>query len=220
MPRLVNLAIAVTTPLPLLVAARAKRAWNNARMASRSKASRRDAILDAMLDVVVERGFHDAPISLIARRSGASAGIIYHYFSSKEDVIKALYERIRTMKIEAFLAGFDPSQEPGISFVRTFTGLYNFYRKHQREMRFYELCEYAGFMCKPELAVEDERATAFAKCFSSRSQGGVLKEWPTEVIEEMTVGFVTRLARQEKRLSDLVLRDIAETTWKSIRAVK
>lgn len=41
-------------------------------MRSANKPGKREAILDAMLDVVVERGFHDAPMSLIAERSGAS----------------------------------------------------------------------------------------------------------------------------------------------------
>jgi hypothetical protein len=38
--------------------------WNNRRMASKTKPSKRDVILDARLDVVVERGFHEAPMSL------------------------------------------------------------------------------------------------------------------------------------------------------------
>ena len=70
-------------------------------MAPRPKPSKRDAILGAMLDIVVERGFHDAPMFLIAQRSGASAGVIYHYFSIKEEIIHAVYERIRALKTEA-----------------------------------------------------------------------------------------------------------------------
>ena len=72
-------------------------------MAPRTKPSKRDAILNAMLDIVVERGFHDAPMSLIVQRSGASAGVIYYYFSSKEEIVNALYERIRALKTEALL---------------------------------------------------------------------------------------------------------------------
>jgi AcrR family transcriptional regulator len=72
-------------------------------MAPRPKPSKRDAILYAMLDILVERGFPDAPMSLIAQRSGASAGVIYHYSSSKEEIIHALYERIRALKTEALL---------------------------------------------------------------------------------------------------------------------
>ena len=41
--------------------------------------------------------------SLIAQRSGASAGVIYHYFSSKEEMIHDLYERISALKTEALL---------------------------------------------------------------------------------------------------------------------
>jgi TetR/AcrR family transcriptional regulator, repressor of fatR-cypB operon len=33
---------------------------------------KRTAILDAMLDLVVERGFHAAPMSTLAKKSGAS----------------------------------------------------------------------------------------------------------------------------------------------------
>ena len=40
------------------------------------KSSKREAILAAMLDVVVEQGFHDAPMSLIAGRAGASADLM------------------------------------------------------------------------------------------------------------------------------------------------
>ena len=187
-------------------------------MALKSKPSKRDAILDAMLDIVVERGFHDAPMSLIGQRSGASAGVIYHHFSSKEEIIQALYVRIYALKLEAFLADFDVEKEPGHVFVQIFISLYNFYRKHQREMRFYEQYQHAGFACTPEQAATDERSVAFAKRFSSKSRGGVLKEWPSDVLEEMTLGVVTRLARQPKKIATPLLREIAESMWEMVRA--
>jgi AcrR family transcriptional regulator len=42
------------------------------------KRDKREAILKAMLDLVVERGFDNAPMSVLAKRSGASPGVIYH----------------------------------------------------------------------------------------------------------------------------------------------
>jgi TetR/AcrR family transcriptional regulator, repressor of fatR-cypB operon len=36
---------------------------------------KREAILQAMLELVAERGFHDAPMSLVAKRANTSAGI-------------------------------------------------------------------------------------------------------------------------------------------------
>ncbi len=187
-------------------------------MASRSKPSKRDAILDAMLDIVVERGFHDAPMSLIAQRSGASAGVIYHYFSSKGEIIQALYARVRALKTKAFFADFDPNQDPGPVFVQIFLSYYSFYRHHQREMRFYEQAEHAGFGCSDADTPVDERAAAFAKRFCGKSLGGVFKDWPPDVLQEMTLGLVTRLAGQPKRLAAPLLREIAESTWELVKA--
>lgn len=187
-------------------------------MAAKTKPSKRDAILDAMLDIVVERGFHDAPMSLVAQRSGASAGVIYHYFASKEAIIQALYERVREMKRAALLEGFSVEQDPRESFILGCLNMYHFYRKHRREMRFYEQYAHAGFACAPETADLDERAAAFAHRFSSASKGGVLKEWPPEVLNELTLNLVIRLASQRRKLADALLREIAESVWEIVKA--
>ena len=170
-----------------------------------------------MLNLVTERGFHDAPISLLTQRSGASAGVVYHYFASKEEIIRALYERIRILKTEALLGDFAPDQDPRECFIDGCLNLYQFYRKHKREMRFYEQYEHAGFACSPE-ASPDERVAAFAVRYSSRSNGGVLNEWPTVVLEEMTLGVISRLASHERKLPKVVLREIVEGIWDMVKA--
>lgn len=187
-------------------------------MAATTKPSKRDAILDAMLDIVVERGFHDAPMSLVAHRSGASAGVIYHYFSGKEAIIQALYERVRALKRASILAGFTPEQDPRDSFIQGCLNTYAFYRKHKREMRFYEQYTHAGFPCVPETAETDERAAAFARRFSSKSKGGVLNEWPPEILNELTLNLVVRLAGQPRKLPEPLLREIADSIWQVVKA--
>lgn len=186
-------------------------------MAPKPKPSKRDAILDAMLDLVTERGFHDAPISLLTQRSGASAGVVYHYFASKDEIIQALYERIRILKTEALIGDFAPDRDARECFIDGCLNLYRFYRKHKREMRFYEQYEHAGFACSPE-ASPDERVAAFALRYSSGSKGGVLNEWPTDVLEEMTLGLIARLASHDRKLPKGLLREIAEAIWDMVKA--
>jgi AcrR family transcriptional regulator len=187
-------------------------------MASKVKPSKRDAILDAMLDVVVERGFHEAPMSLIAERSGTSAGLIYHHFASKEDIIQALYERIYKLKLASFLDGFAPEMDPQQAFVQGCERMYLFYRRHQKEMRFLEQHKNAGFACQPELNTSDARVAAFMQRYSSRSKGGVFNEWPADVMQEVTIGLIERLARLPRKLSSAVLREIAEGLWTQVKA--
>ena len=67
---------------------------------------KRTAILDATLTLISERGFHNTPMSLIATTSGVSVGIIYHYFSGKEELINELYKEIKLEIIHAMLADY------------------------------------------------------------------------------------------------------------------
>ena len=169
-----------------------------------------------MLDIVVERGFHDAPMSLLAQRSGASAGVIYHYFSSKEEIIQALYEHIRGLKLEALIAGFSPDDAPREVFLRGCLNAYHFYRKHQREMRFYEQYEHSGFTCNTPGDEETVRVKSYARLFSSKSKGGVLNDWPAEVLQELTLNTINRLASQSKKLPEPLLLEIANKLWKLV----
>ena len=56
---------------------------------------KREEILDAALQVFSAKGFHRATNQDIARAAGiASAGLIYHYFQDKQDLLKHLLERL------------------------------------------------------------------------------------------------------------------------------
>jgi AcrR family transcriptional regulator len=171
-----------------------------------------------MLDVVAERGFHEAPMSLIAKRSGTSAGLIYHHFASKEEMIQALYEQIYKLKLSSFLDGFTPEMDPHLAVVQGCERMYLFYRKHQKEMRFLEQYKNAGFTCQPELNTANDRIAVFMQRYSSRSKGGVFNEWPPDVIQEVTIGFVERLARLPRKLPSVVLHEIPESLWEQVRS--
>ena len=188
-------------------------------MARKPKPNKREAILNAMLDVVAERGFHEAPMSLVSERSGASAGVIYHHFESKEAIILALYERVRDLKRAGLLEGYSPDMDAKEAFILVWTNWYNFNRQHPREMRFLHQYETAGFVCQPEKNPHpDQKAMEFQRRFRSQSSGGVLNNLPPEVIQELTFGVVERLARQPRKLAPATLRTVAEKVWEAVKA--
>lgn len=57
-------------------------------------------LLDAALEVFVERGFAAARLDEVAKRAGVSKGTVYLYFSSKEDLLKALVESAIVPEVE------------------------------------------------------------------------------------------------------------------------
>ncbi len=68
-------------------------AWG--RMAKRrgERQKRREGVLDAALDVIVERGLANTRMSDIAERAGMSPGHILYYFESKDDLLMELLRR-------------------------------------------------------------------------------------------------------------------------------
>ncbi len=180
---------------------------------------KREAILAAVLEVAVERGFHDAPMSLIAERSGASAGVIYHYFPSKEAIIQAVYDRICALKRAKLLDGYGPHLDARGAFLGVFARAYAFNRDHLREMHFLAQYESAGFRAATDAdrSSDDERI-AFERRFRGKAKGGVLDDLPEHVLYELTLGLAARLAKQPKRLTRATLQRVAERVWESIRA--
>lgn len=63
-----------------------------------------DRILAAARELFLKEGFEAVPVRAIARRAGCSAGLIYHYFSNKEELMARVVEDTFT-RLDASLAG-------------------------------------------------------------------------------------------------------------------
>jgi AcrR family transcriptional regulator len=53
---------------------------------------KRRVILDAAVRVFARRGFHTCRVSDIADEAGVAYGLVYHYFSSKEEILNTLFQ--------------------------------------------------------------------------------------------------------------------------------
>jgi AcrR family transcriptional regulator len=181
---------------------------------------KREAILQAMLELVAERGFHDAPMSLVAKRAGTSAGIIYHYFPSKDDLIRALYLHVKA-KMGHFLAeGQIAGMPTDQAFQIVWMNAYRFYRTHQQEMKFleqYESSPYCGMSSEMEARMrQDQNYVLLMDLFRPGSAGGPLKDLPPAALQELSIGVAARLAKRAEPLEASTLEEIAAACWKAV----
>lgn len=63
------------------------------RISEEERATRREQILDAAMRCVAREGFHKTSMAHVIRESGLSAGAVYGYFRSKEEIIGAVADR-------------------------------------------------------------------------------------------------------------------------------
>ncbi len=68
-----------------------------------SSDQRQDALIDATLSLIASGGPEAATVRNIAMEAGVTPGLIRHYFTTKEDLIGAAYERhMTTMRYAAY----------------------------------------------------------------------------------------------------------------------
>ena len=83
---------------------------------------KRKAILDAAQKVFAEHGFHGATNRLIAREAGITAGTIYWYFPSKEELFRAMI-RERSV-VPDIVAALEEKDRPPAEVLRAVAHAY------------------------------------------------------------------------------------------------
>ncbi len=75
-------------------------------------ADKRQRILNAAVSVFAEKGFFNAKVSEIARRSGVANGTIYLYFANKDDILISLFEQEMKRIIGRMKAEIEAEADP------------------------------------------------------------------------------------------------------------
>jgi AcrR family transcriptional regulator len=77
-------------------------------------------VLDAALEVFVDRGFASARLEDVAARAGVSKGTLYLYFDNKEELFKAVVRTSILPLIDEFRTAMEASQESGTELLAKF----------------------------------------------------------------------------------------------------
>ena len=65
--------------------------------------TKKEAIINAALELLTKKGIHNAPMSEIAKAAGTGMGTIYNHFSNKDLLINEIYLIIKEEEEAAFL---------------------------------------------------------------------------------------------------------------------
>jgi AcrR family transcriptional regulator len=184
------------------------------------KKDKREVILQTALELLATNGFQHTPMSLIVKHSGASAGIIYHYFTSKDELIQVLYRGVKAKLGRALLSADIQSLPLGERFLQLWIRAFHFYATHPYETAFLE--QYESAPTKSTIDCEDlsEGEVILYQLIEEYQSHQLLKELPYSALYELTLGVAVRLARQAtaRQFSEdeATLRRIAQACWDAI----
>lgn len=182
---------------------------------------KREAILHATLKLVSQHGFHGTSMAKIAAEAGVSAGIIYHYFESKDDVMNALYREIKQRLGDTLRRTFDPTQ-PLETRVRHVLGvLMRYYLDHPLESAFIEQYTRSPYYTPAIEAETRHFYEPILRTFEEAQAANLLKPLPPLVIQAFTLDVATSLAQRRAAgfltLHEEEIERLSEAAWDAIR---
>jgi TetR/AcrR family transcriptional regulator, fatty acid metabolism regulator protein len=82
-----------------------------------ARADKRRLLLDAATRAFAERGYHACRVGDIAAEAGVAYGLLYHYFESKEEVLRTIFRETWSQMLET-IHGIEAADGPARDQVR------------------------------------------------------------------------------------------------------
>lgn len=195
-----------------------------------STEDKREAILQATLELVAENGFHDSPCALIAKHAGVAAGTIYRYFENKDVLINELYISIESGITAILLEAYPARGSMRERFMHLGIGLLNYFISRPAEFRFVEQFHNSPygteFRRNRILGVSNStestrKCDIFRELFSEALEHNVIKQLPLILLFDLAFGPIVSVARSHVlgfiTLDDALIEQMVSACWDGLK---
>lgn len=183
---------------------------------------KKTAILESALRLIKEHGFHGTPMSQIAKNASVAAGTIYHYFESKDDLIKELFLYVRDRLAEAVLKDDDERLTYRERFLNFWVNQCMFFIKHDHFLYFLEQylnSPYAKRFCEHESKLFKDKVNPFIR---KGIDSGQIRNLDYELLAPIIHGSIVAAAKIHLSGHQSFTKDrlygIAKVIWDGIKA--
>lgn len=165
-------------------------------------------ILESALKLFVERGFHGTSTNAISKDAGVSAGILFHYFSTKKSLIVYLFLMVKTEFYEMIFKVMDSSSLE--NSLRSFwNGSIKWALNNMYKFRFMTLYHSSPFYkeVRNNELIQDYDSV-LTEVFQKGIESGILKSANIDLLKNnafnLVVSFVDTVSEQEENLDQLL----------------
>lgn len=178
---------------------------------------RRDAVLQAALAEMVERGFHGTTMPEVAKKAGVGIGTIYRYFADKDALGNALYRQCKEALGAALWSEFPPLPDLRRQFDELWRRMARFAQEQPLVLAFCELHHHASYLDAHSRAVEEKMMTPAIALLAQGQRDGVLRPLPAELMAAMVWAMLVALCTQAPRPFDPdIIAAAGDSAWAAI----
>jgi AcrR family transcriptional regulator len=183
--------------------------------------------MQAALELIAERGFHDAPISEIAEKAQVAAGTIYRYFENKDVLINELFLEIEVKLTELLLCNYPQGKSVKEQFFYVFGGVCRYLITHPIHFRYMEQyfnSPYGISKRRDKLLgknINRDGHDTLTGIFEEGISQKILKDLPVIVLFSLAIGPLLYLIRDHTFgfvvLEESLIEQITEACWDAIK---
>jgi AcrR family transcriptional regulator len=181
-----------------------------------------ESILEAALALFVEKGFHGTSVPSVAERAGVAAGTIYHYFTSKEALVNALYKRWKIEISARVTTDFPIERPPREQFRTIWERMADFALAHPMELAFLELHHHGSYLDSESRRIENQTADFGIEMVRQAQANEAIKPLDPAMLMELANGAFLGVFRAglEGRipLDKPTLMAAERCCWEAVRA--
>ena len=192
-------------------------------MAKRTKSNeKRIALLNATLHLVNNNGFHDAPMSKIAKMADVSPATIYIYFANKQDLINQLYLETKASFSNYAFKDYLPNSPVKNGFELIWRNIAQFKLNQVEEANFLSQCDNIATMVDEESRQEGlKNLQPLLDLWERGQKEGIIKNISPYLLYAYTIYPLAFLMTMEKRndfeLTENHLAEAFELAWNAIK---
>ncbi|MDD3295334.1 MAG: TetR/AcrR family transcriptional regulator [Geobacteraceae bacterium] len=193
-------------------------------MAKPDKPDKRHEVMCAALDLFAEQGFHGAPMSLIAERTGVGAGTIYRYFENRDILISELFKEVEENIIPFILDGYSEQDPFRVRFIHLGSQLLRYFIQHPLHFRYLEQFHnspYGVAHRRDKILGKVGKCNVFKELFEQGASQQVLKDLPLPMLIALAFGPLLGVARDHilgfVRLDEKLIIKAIEACWDTVK---
>src|SRR5690606_28376421 len=183
--------------------------------------AKKEAIYESTLRLIRECGFHGTPMSQIAQEAGVATGTIYHYFTSKDELIVELYHYVKDRMQQVIFKDNDLALPYPEQFTSVWMNLVKYYVRYPEVLGFLEQffsSPYVKDVYPEDRVCFQDEVSVFLK---QGIQEGHIKPLDINIISAAYIGTVSATAKRNIHgrfaLKEEDLKKMVAIIWDGIK---
>ncbi len=181
--------------------------------------SKRDDILQATLELIVEHGLQSVSFTKIFAKAGVGAGTIYNYFSSKEELVNTVYQETADLLENHIMANHDPESSIEVQLKSFIRNMAKFALQYPKQLELISACKHSPYVS----AILRQRTTPSVeitmRLIAEAQAQGIMSNIDPRVAVHLSSGAILAVVQASISgyfsLDDVIIEQVIEACWKA-----